>query len=78
MDGLKNYYYDPEGKTLTIWYDDPSKEFLTEEISEEIALIKDQTGKVIGLEHLSYSSPKRIVDAVYLTDSFVNPFPIAS
>ncbi|MBC6473147.1 MAG: transposase, partial [Hormoscilla sp. GM102CHS1] len=41
MDALK-IYYDEEGKTLTVWFDDPSKEFLAEETGEEFSLIKDK------------------------------------
>ncbi len=47
-------YYDREGKTLTVWFDDPEKEFVAEETGEEIILIKDRNGKVIGFERLNY------------------------
>ncbi len=53
METLK-IYYDEEGKTLTIWFDDPSKEFLAEEIGEELSLIKDKYGHVIGFERLNF------------------------
>lgn len=36
--------YDREGKTLTVWFDDPEKEFVAEETGDEIILIKDQGG----------------------------------
>jgi uncharacterized protein YuzE len=48
-------YYDKEGKTLTGWFDDPSKEFIAEEADEELLLMKDKDGKVIGFERLNYS-----------------------
>lgn len=48
-------YYDKEGKTLTVWFDDPSKEFIAEEADEELLLMKDKNGKVIGFERLNYS-----------------------
>jgi uncharacterized protein YuzE len=48
-------YYDKEGKTLTVWFDDPSKEFIAEEADEELLLMKDKDGKVIGFERLNYS-----------------------
>jgi uncharacterized protein YuzE len=48
-------YYDKEGKTLTVWFDDPSKEFIAEEADDELLLMKDRDGKVIGFERLNYS-----------------------
>ena len=51
-------YYDEEGKTLTVWFDDPSKEFLAEETGEDFSLIKDKDGRVIGFERLNYSLEK--------------------
>lgn len=46
-------FYDKEGQTLTVWFDDPSKEFMCEETGEEVILIKDKYGKVIGFERLN-------------------------
>jgi uncharacterized protein YuzE len=48
-------YYDKLGKTLTVWFDDPNKEFIAEEADEELLLMKDQNGKVIGFERLNYN-----------------------
>lgn len=53
MDSLK-IYYDEVGKTLTVWFDDPSQEYVAEETEEEVILIKNQAGKVIGFERLNY------------------------
>ncbi|MDJ0578504.1 hypothetical protein [Crocosphaera sp.] len=39
MDHLK-IYHDQEAKTLTIWFDDPKKEFLVDEVEEDLSLIK--------------------------------------
>lgn len=47
-------YYDAEGKTLTVWFDEPEKEFVAEETGEEVVLIKDRDGRVIGFERLNY------------------------
>ena len=47
-------YYDREGKTLTVWFDDPEKEHVAEETGDEVILIKDQNGHVIGFERLNY------------------------
>ncbi|MHB1162853.1 MAG: DUF2283 domain-containing protein [Chloroflexota bacterium] len=54
MAGLK-VYYDAEGKTLTVWFDDPEKEFVAEEVGDEVILIKDRHGRVIGFERLNYA-----------------------
>lgn len=48
-------YYDSEGKTLTVWFDDPEKEFVAEEVGDEVILIKDREGLVIGFERLNYA-----------------------
>lgn len=53
MDSLK-VYYDVIGKTLTVWFDDPEKEFVAEETGDEVVLIKDEAGRVIGFERLNY------------------------
>jgi len=48
-------YYDADGKTLTVWFDDPEKEFIAEETGEEVVIIKDRDNKVIGFERLNFS-----------------------
>ena len=48
-------YYDKLGKTLTVWFDDPHQEFIAEEADEELLLMKDRNGKVIGFERLNYN-----------------------
>lgn len=52
-------YYDRQGNTLTVWFDDPSKEHVCEEIAEDVVLMKDRRGRVIGFERLNYLSRKR-------------------
>jgi len=47
-------FYDKEGNTLNIWFDDPEKEYICEETGEEIILVKDKKGKVIGFEKLNF------------------------
>ena len=39
--------------TLDVWFDDPEKEWVSEETGEEIILKKDKNGRVIGLEKLN-------------------------
>jgi uncharacterized protein YuzE len=60
-------YYDAEGKTLTVWFGDPSKEHVAEETGDEVILIKDKEGHVIGFERLNFSLPSEerlAVDAI--------------
>jgi uncharacterized protein YuzE len=47
-------FYDHEGRTLTVWFDAPEKEYVVEETGEEVILIKDREGKIIGFECLNY------------------------
>jgi hypothetical protein len=52
-------YHDRTGNTLTAWFDDPREESACEEIGDDIVLIKDDRGRVIGLERLNYLSSRR-------------------
>lgn len=47
-------FYDQKGKTLTVWFDEPTKEYISEETGDEIVLIKNKQGKVIGFERLNF------------------------
>lgn len=51
-------YYDQVGKTLTVWFGDPAEEYVSEETGEEIVLMKDKAGQVIGFEKLNYIVPR--------------------
>jgi hypothetical protein len=53
MDKIK-VIHDAVGHTLTVWFDDPAKEHVCEETAEEVVLIKDLDGRVIGFELLHY------------------------
>jgi len=46
--------HDTTGHTLTVWLDDPGKEHVCEETSEEAILMKDADGHIIGFELLHY------------------------
>ena len=56
MDQVK-VYYDRVGMTLTVWFGDPSEEYICEETGEEVILMKDRNGQVIGFEKLNCSIP---------------------
>ena len=49
-------YYDREGNTLTVWFGNPADEYVAEETGEEIVLMKNREGKVIGFEKLNFSA----------------------
>jgi uncharacterized protein YuzE len=51
-------FYDKQGNTLNVWFDDPKKEFICEETGEEVILVKDKEGKVIGFERLNFLPPE--------------------
>ena len=48
-------YYDKIGNTLTVWFDNPQDEYVCEETGEEVVLMKDKTGRVIGFEKLNFA-----------------------
>lgn len=50
-------YYDHVGNTLTVWFGDPQDEYVCEETGEEVILMKDQLGQVIGFEKLNFLVP---------------------
>ena len=62
MDKIK-VIHDTVGQTLTVWLDDPCLEYVCEETNEEVMLMKDKSGHVIGFEKLYYTpsnSQKRL------------------
>lgn len=50
-------FYDRAGNTLTIWFGDPQDEYICEETGDEVILMKDRNGRVIGFEKLNFSVP---------------------
>lgn len=51
-------YYDQIGNTLTVWFGNPEDEDDVEETGEEVLLMKDKHGRVIGFEKLNFSLEK--------------------
>ena len=51
-------FYDKDGNTLNVWFDNPEKEYICEETGEEIVMVKDKAGKVIGFERLNFLPAK--------------------
>ena len=48
--------HDRTGNTLTVWFGNPQDEYLCEETGDEVILMKDRTGRVIGFEKLHFST----------------------
>ena len=48
-------FYDKTGNTLTVWFGDPSQEHVSEETGDEVVLMKDSAGRVIGFEKLNFA-----------------------
>lgn len=59
MDKLR-VYYDRKGNTFSVWFDNPSKEHVCEESDDDIVLVKDRRGRVIGFERLNFLSVKQM------------------
>lgn len=53
MDKIKVIHYEA-GETLTVWFDDPQKEHICEETRDEVVLMKEVEGRLIGFEMLHY------------------------
>ena len=53
MSGMDVSYGDL-GKTLTIWFDHPSKARRTETRGPDLILKKDEKGRLVGLEKANY------------------------
>jgi len=50
-------FYDRTGNTLVVWFGNPQDEVEAEETGDEVILMKDQYGQVIGFEKLNFLSP---------------------
>ena len=48
-------FYDRTGNTLTVWFGNPEEEYVCEETRDEVILMKDKSGRVIGFERLNFS-----------------------
>ena len=59
-------YFDREGNTLSVWFDDPHKEHICEESDDDMVLVKDKKGRVIGFERLNFLSAKQRRDSTQI------------
>ena len=55
-------YYDRAGNSLTVWFDDPEQEHICDEVDDDVVLMKDEAGRVIGFERLNYLSKQQQAD----------------
>jgi len=53
-------FYDRAGNTLTVWFGNPEDEYISEETGDEVVLMKDKTGQVIGFEKLNFILPQPV------------------
>ena len=56
-------YYDRAGNSLTVWFDDPEQEHICDEVDDDVVLMKDDAGRVIGFERLNYLSKDQQTEA---------------
>jgi len=59
-------YFDRTGNTLSVWFADPKKEHICEEVADDTILVKDRRGNVIGFERLNYLSRKQKAEGASL------------
>ena len=50
-------FLDREGRTLTVWFSDRRQECVCKQTGDEVVLMKDSAGRVIGVEKLNFSIP---------------------
>ena len=63
-----NIFHDTTGHTLTVWFGAPQAEYVCEETGDEVILMKDRQGHVIGFERLNYSpGSKRPIELAFET-----------
>ncbi len=51
-------FYDSVGDTLTVWFGESKNEVICQETGDEVILMKDKDGKVIGFEKLNFHPAK--------------------
>ncbi len=64
--------HDQVGKTLTVYFSEPTVDQVCEEVGEGVILIKDKNNRVIGFEKLYYE-PSAPVDVLTVETSVSLP-----
>ena len=47
-------FHDRVGNTLVVWFGEPQDEYEVQETGDEVILMKDKSGRVIGFEKLNF------------------------
>ncbi len=50
-------FHDRVGNTLVVWFGEPQDEYEAEETGDEVILMKNKNGQVIGFEKLNFIDP---------------------
>ena len=65
-----NVFHDPIGNTLVVWFGNPEDEVEAEETGDEVILMKDKAGNVIGFEKLNFlPNPEQPIRVAFETFS---------
>ncbi len=76
MEKRLRIYYFKETDSLDIWFDEPEKEELSEEIDDIVLLKKDKEGTVIGLELISIASLRNKPVEIPVSDIAITKAPL--
>ncbi len=57
-------FHDRVGNSLVVWFGNPEEEYEVEETGDEILLMKDREGKVIGVEKLNFPTGDTVLSDV--------------
>lgn len=76
MEKRLRIYYFKETDSLDIWFDEPEKEELSEEIDDIVLLKKDKEGPVIGLELISIASLRNKPVEIPVSDITISKSPL--
>ena len=76
MEKRLRIYYFKETDSLDIWFDEPEKEELSEEIDDIVLLKKDKDGTVIGLELISIASLRNKPIEIPVSDIAISKSPL--
>ncbi len=49
-------FYDATGNTLTVWFGNPADEDVSTMVEDDLIVMKDKAGRVIGIEKLFFAA----------------------
>ncbi len=49
-------FYDATGNTLTVWFGNPTDEDVSTMVEDDLIVMKDKAGRVIGIEKLFFAA----------------------